>query len=163
MEHNQSMQPGDYTVGRLYDAHELEDGYWSLLSGEPTELLEDPLHSIGLDSIELDEAASQRYSAHMLREPLMPPPWRIGFTTQFRKDVSELDRKLQDRILETLQEISAYAFPFKIKGDTFKPLTGNLKGCWRFRIGDFRLIIKPIPAEAEINVITFSARGDVYD
>jgi len=163
MEHNQSMQPCNYTVDRICDAHELEYGYWSLLSGEPAILLEESLYSMGLDSIELDEADSQHHDAHVLHQPIGPPPWRVGFTAQFRKDVSELDRKLQGRILESLQEISAYAFPFKTKGDTFKPLKGNLKGYWRFRIGDFRLVINPILADAEIDVITFSARGGVYD
>lgn len=34
---------------------------------------------------------------------------------------------------------------------------------WRYRIGDFRLVIKPIVAKSEIDVITFSDRGAVYD
>jgi mRNA-degrading endonuclease RelE of RelBE toxin-antitoxin system len=34
---------------------------------------------------------------------------------------------------------------------------------WRYRIGDFRLVIKPTVAESEIDVITFSARGAAYD
>ena len=60
-----------------------------------------------------------------------PPPWVIGFSKQFKKDTSGLDRKLMGRILEVLEEVADYMPPFSPRGDTFKPLVGELAGCWR--------------------------------
>ena len=92
-----------------------------------------------------------------------PPPWRIAFTRRFDKDIAQLDRKLQGQILETLRKLSSFAWPFQIQGDTFKPLTGELKGMWRYRLGDFRLVVKPVLMDSELDLVTFAARGSVYD
>ena len=75
----------------------------------------------------------------LMHELAQPPPWAIGFSKQFKKDTKALDRKLQGRVLEVLEELSGYEFPFHASGDTFKPLVGELAGCWRYRIGDHRL------------------------
>jgi hypothetical protein len=50
-----------------------------------------------------------------------------------------IDRKLQGRILEALVEITKN--PTEVRGDTVKPLTGDLKGFWRYRVGDYRIAI----------------------
>lgn len=95
--------------------------------------------------------------------PSKPPPWRIAFTKRFDKDIAQLDRKLQGQILETLRKLSSFAWPFQTQGDTFKPLGGDLKGMWRYRLGDFRLVVKPVLMDSELDLVTFAARGSVYD
>lgn len=92
-----------------------------------------------------------------------PPPWLVGFSRRFKKDTHAIDRKLMGRILEVLEEISDYKPPFQAHGDTFKPLKGELAGCWRYRIGDNRLVIQPKVEQAQINAIAFGARGSIYD
>jgi len=111
------------------------------------------------------EACDRDINAYALENPLprSPPPWRIGFTNQFCKDVTQLDRKLQGHILETLRKLSELPWPFKPQGDTFKPLSGDLKGMWRYRLGDFRLVVKPVLVDSELDLVTFAARGSVYD
>jgi mRNA-degrading endonuclease RelE of RelBE toxin-antitoxin system len=93
----------------------------------------------------------------------VPPPWSVGFSRRFKKDTEGMDRKIMGRILEVLEEMTDYGFPFRAKGDTFKPLVGELDGCWRYRLGDSRLIIQPKVNQAQINAIAFAARGSVYD
>jgi mRNA-degrading endonuclease RelE of RelBE toxin-antitoxin system len=93
----------------------------------------------------------------------VPPPWSIGLSKQFKKDTSGLDRKLLGRVLEVLSELTTWPYPFKAQGDTFKPLGGELDGCWRYRIGDTRLIIQPALELAQINVLAIGARGSIYD
>ena len=73
--------------------------------------------------------------------PKRPPPWFIGMSSSFSKDINKIDRKLQGRILEALNEITQN--PVSLRGDTVKPLSGELEGCWRYRIGDYRLIYSP--------------------
>lgn len=92
-----------------------------------------------------------------------PPPWKIGFSKQFKKDTKALDRKLMGRIFEVISEVADYAPPFETKGDTFKPLSGELSGYWRYRIGDHRLLLEPQPRRATINLLSFGARGSVYE
>ena len=92
-----------------------------------------------------------------------PPPWAIGFSRQFKKDTEALDRKLMGRVLEVLEEVSDLQLPFEVRGDTFKPLSGALGGCWRYRLGDWRLVLRPVISLARIDALTLAARGSVYD
>lgn len=161
MEHESPKQLAEYRIERVCAAHDLTFEFWDLFliwAPEPQRAF---LHQRVRTRVSQNNEASLEYFDLARHEG--PPPWRIGFTAQFRKDVGALDRKLQGRILEVLQEVSGYSLPFRTKGDTFKPLKGDLTGYWRYRIGDFRLVIKPIVDESEIDVITFSARGAVYE
>ena len=93
--------------------------------------------------------------------PKRPPPWYIGLSTAFNKAVVGIDRKLQGRVLEALADIALD--PTTPRGDTIKPLNGNLKGCWRYRVGGYRLIYSPDHTTGDITLLTFTARGSAYD
>jgi len=109
---------------------------------------------------------SQRYldeSYDPDREPrfsLKPPEWYIGFSNEFVRSIAKIDKKKQGRILEAISKITVS--PIEMKGDTIKPLTGDLNGLWRCRIGDDRLIYFPDVEERKIVLIIFSNRGAVY-
>lgn len=87
--------------------------------------------------------------------------WLIAMSREFMKAIQSIDRKLQGRILEALAEISEN--PTVMKGDTIKPLTRELSGLWRYRLGDYRLIYQPLPGRNEILLVNFAARGSVYE
>ena len=74
--------------------------------------------------------------------------------------INRIDKKLQGRILEAITKLTLS--PITSTGDTIKPLTGDLEGFWRYRIGDYRLIYKPVEKFREILLISFSSRGSVY-
>tara|TARA_Y100000310_G_scaffold302020_1_gene338978 strand:- start:318 stop:584 length:267 start_codon:yes stop_codon:yes gene_type:complete len=44
-----------------------------------------------------------------------------------------------------------------------KPLTGNLKGLWSYRIGDFRIIYQIQKLNGIIFIVIIGHRRDVYD
>ena len=90
-----------------------------------------------------------------------PPPWYLGWSSSFGKAIDKIDRTIQGRILEALSDIVKN--PLMIRGDTIKPLTGELKGCWRYRIGAFRLVYAPDQSTGNITLLAFEARGSVYD
>jgi mRNA-degrading endonuclease RelE of RelBE toxin-antitoxin system len=92
--------------------------------------------------------------------PKRPPPWYIGMSSNFSKDISKIDRKLQGRILEALNELTQN--PISLRGDTVKPLTGELQGCWRYRLGDYRLIYSPDRSTGDITLLAFASRGSAY-
>ncbi len=87
--------------------------------------------------------------------------WYLNITDEFKKTTNHLDRKIQGRIFEAITWVCSN--PLSVKGDTAKPLTGTLKGLWRYRIGDFRLVYRPNNNEKCIDLITFAGRGGVYD
>ena len=90
-----------------------------------------------------------------------PPPWHIGMTSHFREVISKIDPKLQPRILEALDDITAD--PTTIRGDVIKPLTGGLQGCWAYRLGDDRLVYFPKQSSGDITLLAFacaSIQGD---
>jgi mRNA interferase RelE/StbE len=90
-----------------------------------------------------------------------PPPWFVGFTSQFKKDISKIDRKLMGRVLEMLSKITEE--PCLPNGDTIKPLGGEKKGFWRARIGDYRLVYFPDLEMGNISIHTLASRGSVYE
>ena len=90
-----------------------------------------------------------------------PPPWYLGMSSNFTKDVTKIDRRLQGRILEALADITKS--PTKIRGDTVKPLTGDLNGCWRYRIGDYRLIYSPNRSSGDVTLLAFAPRAAAYE
>lgn len=87
--------------------------------------------------------------------------WLVAIGAGFRKDTTRIDRKLQGKILEAINDLSTN--PMKARGDTVKPLQGELKGCWRYRIDDFRLVYRPDHSLRQIQLIAFQARGSVYE
>ena len=58
------------------------------------------------------------------------------FSSKAQKDFKKLDISIQKRIKAFTQEIENLENP-RSKG---KALTGDLKGFWRYRIGDYRLV-----------------------
>jgi mRNA-degrading endonuclease RelE of RelBE toxin-antitoxin system len=77
------------------------------------------------------------------------------------KSIAKTDRKKQGRILEAIGKISTA--PVEVHGDTIKPLTGNLAGLWRCRLGDDRLIYYPDLESRKVVLISFASRGDAYE
>ena len=94
------------------------------------------------------------------RAPPPEPSWDLGLTHEFRKAVDNIDRKLQGRVLQALIYIGTK--PTETKGDTVKPLGGEYKGLWRYRIGDHRVIYQPDGESRRVLVVTFVSRGDAY-
>lgn len=86
--------------------------------------------------------------------------WYIGFSHEFVKSISKVDLKKRGRILEALKKIAAA--PTEVSGDTIKPLSGDLAGLWRCRLGDDRLIYYPDTELKKVVLISFGSRGNSY-
>ena len=89
-----------------------------------------------------------------------PPPWFAGYSKEFVKASEKMDGKMQSRIFRAVMKISKD--PEKVRGDTQKPLTGQYKGLWRYRIGDYRLVYLPVREHGNIVFMDFASRGGVY-
>ena len=105
------------------------------------------------EKIDLRDYASQPPRAKR------PPPWHIGMTSRFREAISKINRNLQPRILEALNDITKN--PTTIRGDVIKPLTGGLQGCWRYRLGDDQLIYFPKQSSGDITLLAFASHASI--
>jgi addiction module RelE/StbE family toxin len=126
---------------------DLSEGIEQHMEGIPTASY---YESIECDDLELDLeiAADKKIN------------WLIGLSSEFKKSVKKVDKKLKGRILDAIETLSTD--PVSPKGDTIKPLTKELAGLWRYRVGDFRLVYKPDSKNKQITLLTFSSRGSVY-
>jgi mRNA interferase RelE/StbE len=91
---------------------------------------------------------------------LAGPEWYIGMTNEFIRSLRNVDKKTQGRILDALKDICDQ--PTAAKGDTIKPLSGDLNGLWRYRIGDYRLTYKPDLQSKHVLLLSFASRASAY-
>ena len=112
----------------------------------------------------IEEGSRQRSSepqGHFSRGRAEPLDWRIAFTAAFQKAISGVDRSMQGRILLALSELSAN--PSTPRGDTVRPLVGEMQGLWRYRLGDYRLVYEPNHKDRMVVLMDFAPRGGVYE
>lgn len=104
----------------------------------------------------------EEFQQRDIRYQLAPyTDWYLAMTKSFLDAVQSIDRKLQGRILEALTDLARD--PLTARGDTVKPLTKDLAGLWRYRLGDFRLIYQPMPEKKQVLLVSFGSRGSIYD
>lgn len=61
--------------------------------------------------------------------------YRVDMLPQVKKILNKLDKKVRDRISKWIEKTLEGCENPRFKG---KPLQGNLKGKWRYRIGDYK-------------------------
>lgn len=84
---------------------------------------------------------------------------KVVYLAKPRKQLAKLDNSVKKRILDYMDEIANLSDP-RSKG---KMLVGNLKGFWRYRVGDYRLICRIHDEELEILVVEVGHRKEIYD
>ncbi|MGI6075240.1 MAG: type II toxin-antitoxin system RelE family toxin [Pyramidobacter sp.] len=85
--------------------------------------------------------------------------YRVVFTKQFEKKFEKLDKQAQRLIKNWLENNLINCADPRAHG---KALTANLKGYWRYRIADYRLIAEIQDDRLTVFAITVSHRRDVY-
>ncbi|OGF31695.1 hypothetical protein A2533_04810 [Candidatus Falkowbacteria bacterium RIFOXYD2_FULL_35_9] len=86
--------------------------------------------------------------------------FQLFYTQQSRKDLAGFDKKQVIQILNKLEFFINQRSPLKYA----KPLTGPLKGLFRFRIGDFRAIFHKNTNNkiTILTILTIKQRKDLY-
>ena len=84
--------------------------------------------------------------------------WQIKFESQAEKELSAFDNSVKIRILKYLRKIEECDDPRALG----KPLTENLSGYWRYRIGNYRIISRIYDAELVILLLAIRKRDVVY-
>jgi addiction module RelE/StbE family toxin len=109
---------------------------------------------------QLDDSGLRVFREKVVRYLPGEPEWYLGMSDEFTKAIPRVDRKLQGRVLEAISHISRE--PTSPRGNTVKPLTGDLKGLWRYRIGDYRIVYFADSKSRRIVLIALASRGSVY-
>jgi len=84
--------------------------------------------------------------------------YSVRWDTEALEDLSELDRADAKRIVKKV-ESHLVKDPLALG----KPLVGNLRGLYRYRIGDYRVLYQVIKEEIVIEVVAVGHRKDVYE
>ena len=83
---------------------------------------------------------------------------RIEYTETARKQLRKLDRTMQKRILDYMDEVALLENP----RSRDKALVENMRGLWRYRIGDYRVICEIQESRIIISVLKIGHRKNIY-
>jgi mRNA interferase RelE/StbE len=86
--------------------------------------------------------------------------WRVEFDRVAARDLRKLGTEANRLILKYLRERIATADDPRRFGH---PLTRDLKGLWRYRVGDFRIVASIEDDRFVVLVVTVGHRREVYD
>ncbi len=93
----------------------------------------------------------------MIKTP--PIKWELKFSLLALKNLKALDKKTSKIILDYLyQKLETEENPRRFG----KPLSGNLKNFWRYRITDYRFICEIKDHEFQIIAVRVAHRRDAY-
>ncbi len=85
--------------------------------------------------------------------------WKIEFEKNAKKEIKKIDRQAQRVILRFLREkIATNENPRRFGG----PLTRNLIGLWKYRVGDYRLICDIQEKKVVVLVLRVGHRRKIY-
>lgn len=84
--------------------------------------------------------------------------WKFRLSTKAKKQLAKLDKTTATQLLKGLKTIEDSPNP-RTHG---KPLKGNHKGFWRYRIGDYRILCEIQDEELIILALQIGHRKEIY-
>ena len=85
--------------------------------------------------------------------------FRIAFDDKARKQLSKLDNTVRENIIFYLSRKELLQSPQSFG----KALSANLKGYWRYRVGDYRIICDIREKELIVLIVEIGHRKNIYD
>ena len=86
--------------------------------------------------------------------------WKIEVKPTAEKSYLRLDKPTLRRIKRALEKLEQRENPLLERN--VRPLTGRLRGDYRLRVGDWRVLFTPIKEEKLIYVYAILPRGETY-
>jgi mRNA interferase RelE/StbE len=84
--------------------------------------------------------------------------WIINIESRAAKILKALDKPTKQRLESFIEQLAGTTNP----RSAGKALQGGLKGLWRYRVGDYRLICQIKDGEIIILVLDIGHRKDIY-
>ena len=90
---------------------------------------------------------------------MVAPVWRVEFDRGAARDLRKLGLDAERRVLRFLRErVAGSANPRRLG----QALTGDRKGLWRYRVGDYRIVAAIEDDRFLVLVVTIGHRREVY-
>ncbi len=86
--------------------------------------------------------------------------YKVIISQKANKNLNKIDKAQRLLILKWINKNLAHTQNPKQFG---KPLSGNLKDYWRYRIGDYRIIAEIDNDEIKIIILNIGHRKNIYD
>jgi mRNA interferase RelE/StbE len=86
--------------------------------------------------------------------------WSVELSKRALKRLGKLGQKSRNRILQNLEELGKLDNPLLHK--EVRPVIGKLRGFYRFRIGNFRIIFELDRTKKRIGIHVIVTREDAY-
>lgn len=85
--------------------------------------------------------------------------WAIEYTATARKQLEKLDRQVARRIVDYLtKRVATRSDPRELANN----LSGPLGDLWRYRVGDFRIVVEIQDTMLTVLVVRIGHRRSVY-
>jgi mRNA interferase RelE/StbE len=81
--------------------------------------------------------------------------YEIIFRNPAKRFLKKIDKNSQKRVLEKIQKL-------KNNPRIGKPLTGNLRGFWRLRQDNYRIVYRIKDQELIVYIMNIGGRGNIY-
>lgn len=154
-----TMAKGDYALtsfGRLLGSTMLDMSEDELIDIQP----ETRIGTVKfVPSFPADSSGPVPPGGSTVVEPIKECGWHVRATPDFLRYLKRHPEKF-DVTIKAIEEIRQG--PLSPRGNTIKPLTGNLEGMWRYRIGDFRIVYEAEPERRIVRLLDGGARGGIY-
>ena len=84
--------------------------------------------------------------------------WEIVLTRPAKRVYDKAGESMRERLDNCFEDLEQNS----LHGNNIKPLTGQLKGLLRYRVGDWRVIYKLPKETMKVEIIAILPRGDAY-
>jgi len=84
--------------------------------------------------------------------------WEIVLTKPAKRVYDKASKVIQQRLDSCFEDLEKNP----IYGNSIRPLTGQLKGLIRYRIGDWRVIYRLFKEKKTVEIVAILPRGDAY-
>ena len=85
--------------------------------------------------------------------------WSVEFRQSAFRQLEKLDRQVQRRIVDFLNERVTGGVDPRLQG---KALQGERQGLWRYRVGDYRIICEIQDHRLVVLVLSLGHRREIY-
>lgn len=90
----------------------------------------------------------------------MPRQWQLRYAPEAIRNLDAMDCQVSKRLVDYLNE---RVLPLEDPRTMGKVLRGSKwGGCWRYRCGDYRIIVRFLDQEMVVMVLRTGNRKDVY-
>jgi len=84
--------------------------------------------------------------------------YTVDFSREAVASLNRLDKQIAQRVLDRIKWLSLH-----IEDVNHKALTGHLKGAFKFRVGDYRVVYELKHKAAILTIRYIAHRSDVYN